>query len=152
MGASRGAGRVGVTFALALSAGLFVAPAARAQTQLWANLTLDRVKSDRLLYELDVEPKTLINVPPGETGWGNLDVTPSVAFSAAGWLDLTSELTAGYTHQTDDLNSFELTPRVGAEFHILSRLAATREHPPKRRLALANYFRIEWRNFFYSDG
>jgi len=151
MGAPRGAGRVGVASALALAVGLFLAPAARAQTQLWGNLTFDRVKSDRLLYELDLEPKTLIDVPPGETDWGNLDVTPSVAFSATRWLDLTSELTAGYTHQTDDLDSFELTPRVGAEFHILSRLAATREHPPKRRLALANYFRIEWRNFFYSD-
>jgi hypothetical protein len=28
---------------------------------------------------------------------------------------------------------------------------AKREHQPKRRLALANYLRIEWRNFFYGD-
>ena len=57
---------------------LLVVPApASAQTnlQLWGNLTLDWVKSDRLVYELDVEPKVLLDAAEGAPGWRNLDVT-----------------------------------------------------------------------------
>jgi hypothetical protein len=44
-----------------------------------------------------------------------------------------------------------VTPRVGAGCHILSRLLAKREHQPRRRLALANFLRLEWRNVFCGD-
>jgi hypothetical protein len=42
---------------------LSVSSTAFAQTnlQLWGNVTLDWVKSDRLTYEFDIEPKVLVN-------------------------------------------------------------------------------------------
>jgi hypothetical protein len=134
---------------------LVLLPAAdtRAQTglQLWGNLTFDWVRSDRIALELDLEPKVLVDVPPGQAGWWNLDVTPNVTFGAAKWVDLTGELVAGYTHQNGEVGSWELTPRIGADVHLLSRLLGKREHLPKHRLALSNYFRVEWRNVVYSD-
>lgn len=149
----------GVASTLALALTLLLPHDAKAQTQtqtqtafqLWANLTFDWVKSDRLTYEVDFEPKAMVDPPAGQPAWKNLDVTPNVTFNAAQWLDLTGDLATGYTHQTDDLNTFELTPRVGAEVHLLSRLLSKREHHPKRRFAFSNYFRIEWRNFFYNN-
>lgn len=52
----------------------------------------------------------------------NLDVTPSVAYAATGWMDLVGELTTGYTNQTDHNNAFEATARAGLQFSILSRV------------------------------
>jgi hypothetical protein len=136
-----------------------VAPsAAFAQTnlQLWGNLTLDWVKSDRLVYELDLEPKVLLSAPEGEPAWRNLDVTPNVEYSPNGWLDLVAESGVGYTKQTDDVNTFEVTPRLGARFHLFSRSVRTagsgpvRERPPRRRIVVRDLVRVESRNFFYS--
>jgi hypothetical protein len=129
-----------------------------ASVQLWGNLTFDWLKTERLTYSLDFEPKVLVVVPEDQPGWRNLDVSPSVEYAAKKWLDLTGELTAGWTKQTDDVNSIEVTPRVGLRFHLLSRGLPTlvpnrtvRELPPKRRLVVRDYVRVEWRNFFYSD-
>jgi len=121
--------------------------------QLWGNVTLDWVKSDRLVYELDFEPKVLLAAPEGEPGWRNLDLTPNVEYSPKDWLDLVSEAVVGYTKQTDDVNSFEVTPRVGVRFHFLSRglpTAHLRERPPRRRIVVRDLVRIESRNFFYT--
>jgi hypothetical protein len=94
---------------------------AQTTTQLWANVTLDWVASSRLTYEVDFEPKVLISAPPGEPGWRNLDVTPSVEFAAREYLDLVGELTTGLTKQTDEVNTTEVTARAGARFHLFSR-------------------------------
>jgi hypothetical protein len=134
---------------------LVMVPLAHAQTnlQLWGNVTLDWVKSDRLVYELDFEPKVLLKAPEGDPGWRNLDLTPNVEYSPKGWLDLVSEAVVGYTRQTDDVNTIELTPRVGVRFHFLSRgvpTAHVRERPPRRRIVVRDLVRIESRNFFYT--
>lgn len=127
--------------------------AAWAQTnlQLWGNLTFDWVKSDRLVYELDLEPKALLDAPEGDPGWRNLDVTGNAEYSPRPWLDLVTEAVVGVTKQTDDVNTFELTPRVGARFHLFSR--APRFHPreqaPRRRIVVRDLVRFESRNFFY---
>ena len=127
--------------------------------QLWGNVTFDWLKGDRLTYSFDLEPKTLVVVPAGSPEWRNLDLTPSVEYAATNWLDLTGEFVAGYTKQTDDENSLELTPRVGVRFHLLSRDLPTivrkdpvtgRERLPKHRLVVRDWARVEWRNFFYS--
>jgi hypothetical protein len=139
-----------------LVAMLFGVPVVSAQTttQLWGNLTFDWVKSDRLAYELDIEPKVLIGAPEGEPGWRNLDVTPNVEFSARHWLDLVAEATVGRTVQTDDLSSTEVTPRLGLRFHLFSRAQKFRviEQAPRRRLVVRDLLRVESRNFFYSGG
>jgi hypothetical protein len=133
---------------------LMCAPIASAQTttQLWGNLTFNWVKNDRLAYELDFEPKALLAPPEGEPDWRNLDVTPNVEYSLRPWLDLVADTTIGWTLQTDDVNSTELTPRLGARFHLFSRARQFRmvEQAPRRRTVVRDLVRIESRNFFYS--
>jgi hypothetical protein len=135
---------------------LIGAPAASAQTttQLWANLTLDWVKSDRLVYELDLEPKALISAPDDQPDWRNFDVTPNLEYSIKPWLDFVGEVTVGRTHQTDDVDSTEVTPRLGARFHLFSRrpILQVREQAPQRRIVVRDLVRFESRNFYYTGG
>jgi hypothetical protein len=141
---------------------VFTLPAegiAQAQTdfQLWGNVTLERLASDRVTFGLDIEPKIRLGAPAGES-WGELGATPSVDYVAKNWADLTGEVYTGYTRQNDQLTSSEVTPRVGVRFHVWSRELATvfkkglagRERPPKRRLVIRDYVRVEWRTLFYS--
>src|SRR4030095_9736569 len=126
---------------------------AQTNLQLWGNVTLDWVKSDRLTYEFDIEPKVLVYAPDDEPDWRNLDLTPNVEYAAKGWLDLVAEATAGYTKQDDEVNTFELTPRVGVRFHLLSRAVPSvglREQVPKRRVVVRDLVRVESRNFWYT--
>jgi hypothetical protein len=60
----------------ALSTG--VSASAQSSGQIWANVTLGWVKPSGVTYEVDFEPKVMVSVPPGEPGWNNLDLTPSV--------------------------------------------------------------------------
>jgi hypothetical protein len=82
-----------------------------------------------------------------------LEVTPSLEFSRGKWFDVVGELNLSRTRQTDDLNTTEITPRLGLRFHVLSNLIDTllKEKRPKRRFVLRNFARIEWRNLYYSD-
>jgi hypothetical protein len=143
---------------VALACGLLVAHAhaARAQTnlQLWGNVTIDWTQSARLTYELDFEPKVLLKAREGDPAWRNLDVTPNVEYAMTHWLDLIGEATVGYTKQSDDDNTFELTPRAGVRFHVFSRRVPVygphvRELPPKRRVVVRDRVLVESRNFFY---
>jgi hypothetical protein len=126
--------------------------------QLWGELLLERVKDSRLTYILDLEPKVLVSAPAGDPGWWALDITPAVKWVARNWLDLTGEVLTAYTKQTNDVNSFELTGRLGARFHVFSRELPTLvedrlargERPAKRRVVLRDYVRIEQRNLFYT--
>jgi hypothetical protein len=135
---------------------LMCAPVASAQTttQLWGNFTFNWVKSDRLVYELDFEPKALLAAPEGEPTWRNLDVTPNVEYSLRPWLDLVADTTVGRTMQSDDLDSTEVTPRLGVRFHLFSRAQQFRvvEQAPRRRIVVRDLVRVESRNFFYSGG
>ncbi len=119
--------------------------------ELWGNVTLDFPKGHRWLFEVDFEPKTLLS---GGEKWWNLDFTPLVEYYPSRWIDLEGETTVGFTHQTDDVNTTELTPRVGLRLNILNNL---REKPllekgPMTRIRLATLVRLEYRNFWYSDG
>jgi hypothetical protein len=132
------------------------APIASAQTttQLWGNLTFNWLKSDRLSYELDLEPKAQLDAPEGEPDWRNLDVTPNVEYSMRPWVDLVADTTIGRTLQTNDVHTTELTPRIGARFHLFSRAQRFRvvEQAPRRRIVLRDLVRVESRNYFYSGG
>jgi hypothetical protein len=135
---------------------LICTPGASAQTttQLWGNLTFNWVRSDRLVYELDFEPKALLSPPEGEPDWRNLDVTPNVEYSLRPRFDLVVDTTFGRTFQTDAVRSTELTPRIGVRFHLFSRAQQFRvlEQAPRRRIVLRDLLRVESRNFFYSGG
>ena len=136
----------------------FAARPALAQTngQLWGNITLDWVRSNQLTFELDVEPKVLVAAPSTEPGWWNVDVTPNVEYAVRPWLDVIGELGTGYTRQTDDVNSAEVTPRMGIRLHLFSRdrprLVHVRELPPRRRIVIRDRLLGESRNIFYSGG
>ncbi len=131
---------------------------AQADLQLWGNLTLNWAKSARLAYDVDVEPKVLVSAPADEPAWHSVDVTPSVDYAWRKWLDFVGETAVGYTKQTDDVNSWEVTPRAGARFHMFSRTVPTaaadrplrKELPPRRRVVLRDLVRVEARNLFYT--
>ncbi len=127
--------------------------------QIWTNLTYDWLATERLSYELDFEPKSQVIAAPGQPVWMNLDVTPNVSYAATGWMDLIGEVCTGYTSQSDKDNTLEVTPRVGVELHILSRIlqahrasrsGADREKLPRRRAVFANLVRLENRNMLHA--
>lgn len=120
--------------------------------QLWGEMTLAWVKSHRLTYSADIEPKVLVAKPTGDPEWVTLDVTPAVEFAHGQWLDVIGDLVLGWTKQSNDLNTTEVRPRVGLRFHILSNLRddVLKERVPRRRLVLRNLLRFEWRNLYYS--
>jgi len=133
---------------------LLVPRAANAQTdfQLWGTFNLDWNKSHRTTIAVSAEPKVLVSAPPGDPGWATLDVTPSIEYRRGQWIDAVGELLVGRTRQTDDLNSTEVTPRIGFRFHFLSNLRdqVEKERMPKRRLVLRDLLRLEYRNLYYS--
>jgi len=147
-----------VVLALTLPLALAVPAAAQTDLQLWANVTLDWARSHRLTYELDVEPKVLLAAPAGDPGWLSVDLTPNARYAWKSWLDLVGEGMVGYTRQTDDVDSWEVTPRAGVCFHLFSRNVPTlvqdrpyqRELPPRRRVVVRDLVRVESRNLFYT--
>jgi hypothetical protein len=147
-----------VSSLLCASAWLMGASPALAQvdTQLWANVTLNWLKSPTVTYELDFEPKVLLTRPEGEPGWSNIDVSPNAEYAWKPWLDMIAEGTMGVTRQTDGLRTLELSPRVGARFHLFSRdvsnLGPRREQLPRRRVQVRDLVRVEWRNLDNSGG
>lgn len=139
----------------ALFSVLFVSPAA-AQTdkQIWGEITLDWIKSRTWTFGVDVEPKALVAQQPEESGWATLDITPQAEYARGRWFDVVGELHVGRTRQTDEQDSFEVTPRIGFRFHVLSNIVddLMKERQPRRRLVVRNLARVEWRNLYYSDG
>jgi hypothetical protein len=125
---------------------------AQTNGQVWAHLTFDWVRSHQVTIGVDAEPKVLVSAPAGDPGWATLDVTPSLEYSRGQWFDVVTEMLVGRTHQTDDLDSSELTPRIGFRLHLLSNLRheLVRERRPRRRLVLRDLLRLEWRNLYYS--
>ena len=138
----------------ALVAGVLIASPAAAQTdqQLWGALTLEWVKSHRLTFGVDVEPKVLVAKEDDEPGWATLDVTPKAEYTHGRWFDVVGELHLGRTRQTDDQDSFEVTPRLGFRLHLFANVVdeLIKERRSRRRLVLRNLARVEWRNLFYS--
>jgi hypothetical protein len=153
------ASRLGVGGVAVLGLALLAAPTrAIAQSgepvpfDLWGNVTLDYPQGERWLFEADFEPKTLVS---GGEKWWNLDVTPAVEYYPTGWIDLVGETVFGYTRQEDDLNTKELTPRIGFRLNLLNNLREKGYPPPSgllRRVRVATLVRFEYRNLWYSDG
>jgi hypothetical protein len=134
--------------------------AAQTNLQLWGDLSLNWLRSDRLAFALDLEPQALVaNTDPDATDWRTFSVTPNVEYSAKRWLDLIAEVGTSVTHQTDGLSSFELSPRAGLRFHVFSRdlpnIIGRRlklvELPPTRRFILRDRLLVEQRNLFYNQ-
>jgi len=111
--------------------------AAQAEKQLWATGIVDWLATDRLTYELEVEPKT---------NPATVDVTPEVTYTAVAWADLLAEVDIKSQTGTDTT----ATPRIGVHFHILSRLlephaprGADREKLPRQRVVVSTLLRVQ---------
>lgn len=118
--------------------------------QLWFNVIFDYSWSNRLLLELDFEPKVQVN---GDTPWRNLDATGLIEYYPYSWLDLTGELTLGWTKQLADLKTSEMTQRLGLRIHLFPTVKELleMERTPLKRVGLANLARFEVKRFSYSD-
>jgi hypothetical protein len=140
---------------------LACASTANAQStgEVWGNLTIDWLASERLVLTLDVEPKVQVTAVTGLSRFANLDVWPSVDFAVSGWLDAHGEFLTGFTNEQDGSNSTEITERMGVRLHIISRLiqardarrGAEREAQPARRGTFATLLRVEHRDLRHSD-
>jgi Protein of unknown function (DUF2490) len=126
---------------------------AQTNTQFWSNFVTTWQKTPWFSYELDLVPKALVSAPESEPDWRNLDVIQTIEYAAKCWLDLSGELVNGYTKQTDDINSFEVTPRIGIRFHLFSNRITPllKEKSPNRRVIIRDLIRVEYRSLFYTD-
>ena len=145
----------GVCCACALVLGASPRAAAQSDSQLWGDLSVEWVKPSGITWGLAVEPKLLVSAPAGEPGWWSVDATPGIEYAASRWLDVVGELATGYTRQTDDVRSVEVSPRAGVRVHLFPRglppLLPGLERAPGRRLVIRDLLRVEQRNLFY-DG
>jgi hypothetical protein len=133
---------------------------AQTNLQIWGDLSLNWLRSERLAFALDLEPQAVVaNTEEEAAGWWSVAVTPNVEYSPKRWLDVIAEAGTGHTQQTDGLESFELTPRFGFRFHLLSRdvsrvldSLSPVERPPTRRFVLRDRLLVEERILFYNQG
>jgi hypothetical protein len=122
---------------------------AQTSGQIWANFTLEYPRGERLLYELDFEPKAQFS---GSETWRGLDVTPLVEYSVNRWFDLAGETAFARTRQSNSVSSVEVTPRVGVRLHLFSNVRTMLPgRRPLGRVGISNLSRFEWRNLWYSD-
>ena len=132
---------------------------AQSTGEVWGNLTIDWLASERLVLTLDVEPKVQVSAVTKQSRFSNLDVWPAVDFAVSGWLDAHGEFLTGVTNEQDGSNSTEITERMGVRLHVLSRLiqehdarrGAEREAQPRRRGTLATLLRFDHRDLLHSD-
>ena len=122
--------------------------------QLWANLVLSFPRSEKLYLEYDIEAARQVS---GGEPWRYLYGTGLVEYYPNGFIDLTGELSTGFTQQSAAENSFEVTARVGFRLHLLNQIFNSswfKAHRPERmsgsKFGIANYARIEQRNFTYT--
>lgn len=141
--------RLACTAVLLAATVIFVKAEEGYSNKLWFNSAFDYNKSEKLLLELNFEPKFQIN---GQGSWKNVDVTGLSEYYPNDWLDLTGELTLGASSLLPDLNSFEITPRIGIRIHFFSTVQGLEkpERTPLKRIGLSNWARMEVRNFSYS--
>jgi hypothetical protein len=93
------------------------------------------------------------NGDQGARTFASLDARTRVNFFPLSWLDLYPEIVLRYTHQREDLNTFNATLRGGVRFRLPHvQRVLNRERVPLRRLDSAVLLRLEWRNVFYGDG
>ena len=131
---------------------------AQATGQLWGDLTIDWLTTERLTYEVELQPQTQRIVHDGQPTFIAFDATPRAEYTVAKWIDVVGEAEIGRTIQSNDVDTTTVTPRVGAELHILSRIlqprsagrGAGREKLPLRRLVASTLLRLENESTFFS--
>jgi hypothetical protein len=122
--------------------------------QLWANMILSRPKSEKLYFEYDIEGARQIS---GGEPWRYLYGTGLAEYYPSRFIDLTGELSTGFTVQSAEEESFEATVRLGVRLHLITQIfnspLITKIRPERmsgKKLSLSVLSRIERRNFWYS--
>jgi hypothetical protein len=64
--------------------------------EVWGNLTINWLASERLVYALDVEPKVQVSAVTTTSRFANVEVWPSVEFAVTPWLDAHGEFLTGF--------------------------------------------------------
>src|SRR5215470_4141366 len=95
---------------------------AQAAGQAWGNFIFDWLPTNRLTYELDLEPKAQLIVHDGQPTFGEMKAVPQVSYTISGWVDLLGEVELIYQEQSNEINSMTMAPRIGARLHILSQI------------------------------
>jgi hypothetical protein len=90
-------------------------PAFSQYEQLWLDFQLSYPFGNRYLLENTTSYQTLLTE---EGKWRSINIGPTFEYVMLPWMDLVSEIPMGYTKQTEGSSSFEISPIVGARFHI----------------------------------
>jgi hypothetical protein len=147
---------VSLFLATSLFSSLLMAQESEPETskQLWANFILSRPKSEHLYFEYDIEGARQVS---GGDPWRYIYGTGLVEYYPNGWVDLTGELTTGFTKQSAEEDSFEATVRLGIRLHLINQIfnsSFVTEIRPERmsgkKVNLSLLSRIERRNFWYN--
>jgi hypothetical protein len=125
-----------------------------ASKQLWANLILSRPKSEKLYFEYDIEGARQVS---GGEPWRALYGAGLVEYYPSRFIDLTGDLSTGFTKQNAIEDSFEATVRLGVRLHLITQIfnsSLVKEIRPERmsgkKVGISVLSRIEHRNFWYS--
>lgn len=95
---------------------LFSCPAsAQTGSQLWLEWQISYPFANRYLVENTLGYQTLLS---GGEKWRSLNISPAFEMVLTPKIELTSEAPLGWTRQNDSRTSFEVSPIVGARFHI----------------------------------
>jgi hypothetical protein len=129
-------------------------PSPSTSKQIWANFIISRPKSEKLYFEYDIEGARQVS---GGEPWRYIYGTGLLEYYPSRWVDLTGELTTGFTQQSAEENSFEATVRLGVRLHLLTQIfnspLVTKIRPERmsgKKIGIALLSRVERRNFWYS--
>ena len=133
---------------------LFAQQEVETSKQLWANFIISRPLSEKFYFEYDIEGARQVS---GGEPWRYLYGTGLVEYYPSNFIDLTGELTTGFTQQSAQEDSFEATVRLGLRLHLITQIFNSpiiKNIRPERmsgnKTSIANLARIEQRNFWYS--
>lgn len=88
---------------------------AQSSEQLWLEYQVSYPFGNRYLLENTTTYQTLLKK---EGKWRSLSISPTFEYTMLRWIDFVSEIGIGYTQQNEGSNSYEISPIVGARFHL----------------------------------
>lgn len=88
---------------------------AQSSEQLWLEYQVSYPFGNRYLLENTTTYQTLLKK---DGKWRSFNISPTFEYTMLRWIDLVSEIGIGYTQQNEGSNSYEISPIVGARFHI----------------------------------
>jgi hypothetical protein len=108
----------GRLLSLMVCIGSFVSALGQRNEQLWLDYQVSYPFANN--YVLEISP-TYQTVLSPEDKWRSYSLSTTVEYTLLNNLDLTAEIPIAYTTQKDGVNSFEVSPLVGARFHVTQR-------------------------------